>query len=71
MHRGAIIFPKRRPSLLAECYFSVKALTLHFKEQELYMSTSFTFGGKQPFVTTLFYYELSLHPFHIKSNLHS
>jgi len=40
MHHMAI-FTKEKAGLLAERYFVVKALTLHFKGQQTYTSTSF------------------------------
>jgi len=60
---------KTRVILWAEHYFCVKALTLHFKAQQTYMSTTFAFTGKQSLVTAqlYFYYKLSLHPIHVKS----
>ena len=60
---------RRRASLWAKRYFGVKALTLHFKGQQTYMSTSFVITDKQSLVATLLYYKQSLHPIHIKSTL--
>jgi len=54
---------------LTERYFGVKALTLQFKGQQTYTSTSFAFAGKQSLVTALLYYKLSLHSIHVKSTL--
>jgi len=50
--------------------FGTKVLTLHFKAQQMHMTTSFKITGKQPLVTTLLYYKLILHFIHIKSTLH-
>jgi len=60
----------KRGCLWTERYFDIEALTLHFKGQQTFTSTSFAFARKQSLVTALLYYKLSLHSFHVKSTLH-
>jgi len=66
--QGAAIVAKRG-SLWVERCFDVETLTLHFKGQQTFTSTSFAFARKQSVVTALHYYKLSLHFIHVKSTL--
>jgi len=73
IHHVATIFAKRKAGCRhiskLQLKFGLKALTLHFKAQKTYMSTSFSISGKQWLVTTLLHSNLSSHPIHVKSTL--